>query len=82
VGYEIQKEIVLRLSRVIDSACSHVHAIMRSSDNPGIDSLGDLGMHGVSSQMKLLYPHLQKFLSFLPAAGCLLGMDKALKAEL
>jgi hypothetical protein len=46
---------------------------MRSSDKPAVDTLGDLGMHGVSSQMKRLYPHLRRSLPFLTAAGCLLG---------
>jgi hypothetical protein len=48
--------------------CKSFYAVV-----PGVDSLGDLGMQGVSSQMKRLYPHLKKFLSFLPAVGCLLG---------
>src|SRR5262245_38840651 len=54
---------------------------MRSFNNPSVDSLGDLGMEGIGSQMKRLHPHLQRFLFFLPAAGCLLGGTINLSAD-
>jgi hypothetical protein len=46
------------------------YSIMKSFDEPGVDRLGDLGMHGVSSQIKRLHLHLQRFFPVPPAAGC------------